>query len=105
MVLDVKGQYQAQYIYKYDIQKDESTCLNIPKDNKRGYMRLKSIAVDPNSTGVIYVGGAGDYFNCSTGLVRSIDGGKTWKVLTTANSEEYEEWANNQGGYELQLLE
>ncbi|MBQ2663567.1 MAG: hypothetical protein IJG16_05390, partial [Clostridia bacterium] len=38
--------------------------------------RIKSVAVDPNSTSVVYVGGAGGYFSSATALLRSIDGGR-----------------------------
>lgn len=98
---DANKTYTKEEIYKYDITNKTSTKLNIPVDNDRGYMRLKSIAVDPNSTSVIYVAGAGDYYSSSTGLIRSIDGGNTWSVLTTANNEKYPSKATNQGGYEV----
>ena len=48
--------------------------------------------------------GAGDYFSASTGLLRSVDGGDTWRVLTTANNPNYEEWATNKGGYEVSCI-
>ena len=93
--------YTLEEIYKYDITNKTASKLNIPVDNERGYMRQKSIAIDPNSTSVIYVGGAGDYYSSSTGLLRSIDGGNTWSVLTTANNDKYQAKATNQGGYEI----
>ncbi|MBQ2938447.1 MAG: InlB B-repeat-containing protein [Clostridia bacterium] len=67
-------------------------------------MNYKSIAIDPNSTSVIYVGGAGNYFSTATGLLRSIDGGENWSVLTTSNNEKFPSIANNQGGYEVQTI-
>ncbi len=91
-------------VYKYDINNEKCTRIDVPRDTQRGFMRIRSIAVDPKSTSVIYVGGAGDYFSSSTGLVRSIDGGKTWRVLTTANNPNYEEWATNKGGYEVSCI-
>lgn len=50
---------------------------------------------------VVYVGGAGDYFPSDTALLRSIEGGKTWSVLTTMNNSNYPSKATNQGGYEV----
>ena len=91
-------------IYKYDINNDKCTRIDVPRDTERGFMRIRTIAVDPKSTSVIYVGGAGDYFSSSTGLLRSVDGGDTWRVLTTANNPNYEEWATNKGGYEVSCI-
>ena len=91
-------------IYKYDINNDKCTRIDVPRDTERGFMRIRSIAVDPKSTSVIYVGSAGDYFSASTGLLRSVDGGDTWRVLTTANNPNYEEWATNKGGYEVSCI-
>lgn len=91
-------------IYKYDINTDNCIRIEIPRDTERGFMRIKTIAVDPKSTSVIYVGCSGDYFSSSVGLVRSIDGGKNWQVLTTANNPNYTAWTNNQGGYEVSCI-
>ena len=86
-------------VYKYDINTNTKTALTVPKDTNRGYKRLKTITVDPNSTSVVYIGGSGDYFMSSTALLRSVDGGENWSVLTTANDPNYEVKATNQGGY------
>ena len=91
-------------VYKYDINTDTCTRIEVPRDSERGFVRLRTIAVDPKSTSVIYVGSAGDYFSASTGLSRSIDGGKTWEVLTTANDSNYTAVANNKGGYEVSCI-
>ena len=71
-------------IYKYDINNDKCTRIDVPRDTERGFMRIRTIAVDPKSTSVIYVGGAGDYFSSSTGLLRSVDGGDTWRSLNNS---------------------
>ena len=91
-------------VYKYDINTDTCTRIEVPRDSERGFVRLRTIAVDPKSTSVIYVGSAGDYFSASTGLSRSIDGGKTWEVLTTANDSNYTALANNKCGYEVSCI-
>ena len=97
---DASKTYTIEEIYKYDITNRVSSKLNIPVDTS-GTMRQKSVAVDPNSTSVVYVGGAGGYFSSATALLRSIDGGDTWSVLTTVNSEKYPAKTTNQGGYEV----
>lgn len=104
IIANGSSSYTLEEIYKFDITNKTSTKLNIPVDNDRGYMRQKSIAVDPNSTSVIYVAGAGDYYSSSTGLLRSIDGGNSWSVLTTANNPKYTAKATNQGGYEVSVV-
>lgn len=93
----------AEQVFKYDINKKISEKLSTPIDTT-GFMRIKSIAIDPNATSVIYVGAAGDYFSTATGLSRSIDGGKTWSVLTSSNSTQFLSMANNQGGYEVSCI-
>ena len=100
LVVQSTTNYTVEEIYKYDISNKTSTKLNIPVDNS-GAMRQKTVAVDPNSTSVVYIGGAGDYFSSKTALLRSIDGGANWSVLTTGNDENYPAKATNQGGYEV----
>lgn len=91
--------YTIEEIYRYDLTHHVATKLNIPVD-KSGTMRQKSVAVDPNAPSVVYIGGAGDYFSSDTALLRSIDSGENWSVLTTNNSQ-YPVKATNQGGYEV----
>ena len=95
--------YTIEELYKYDIAHKESKKLDIPVD-KSGTMRQKSVAVDPNAPSVVYVGGAGEYFSSDTALLRSIDGGDTWSVLTTQNNPNYPKKATNQGGYEVSTI-
>ena len=103
LIMDSKDSskiYTIEEIYRYDITNQVATKLNIPVD-KSGTMRQKSVAVDPHATSVVYVGGAGDYFSSDTALLRSIDGGATWRILTTMNNANYQTTATNQGGYEV----
>lgn len=95
--------YTIEEIYKYDITNNISIKMNIPVDNS-GTVRQKSVAVDPNAPSVVYVGGAGEYFSSDTALLRSIDGGDTWSVLTTQNNPNYPNKATNQGGYEVSTI-
>ena len=91
-------------VYKYNINTGECKRIEVPRDGERGFTRIRTIEVDPKSTSVVYVGEAGDYFSTSAGLVRSVDGGENWRVLTTANNPNFEEWANNKGGYEVSCI-
>ena len=91
-------------VYKYNINTSECKRIEVPRDGERGFTRIRTIEVDPKSTSVVYVGEAGDYFSTSAGLVRSVDGGENWRVLTTANNPNFEEWANNKGGYEVSCI-
>ncbi|MFC4775503.1 hypothetical protein ACFO9Q_01720 [Paenibacillus sp. GCM10023252] len=76
-------------IYKYNLSTSELTSLNsnIPKD-QAGTNRLKTVAVDPVDTNVIYAGGSANLYSTDASVVRSTDGGVTWQVLTrnTRNS-------------------
>ena len=49
---------------------------------------LRTVAIDPVDTKVLYAGGSGDLYMNDTGVCRSLDGGETWQVLTrnTRNS-------------------
>ena len=70
-------------LYVYDINAGNLTELtdNIPL-NYYGERKLKTVAVDPVYTDVIYTGGSGDTYLNDNAVMRSLDGGKTWEVLT-----------------------
>ena len=70
-------------LYVYEISSDTLTELtgNIPL-NRYNERRLKTVAVDPVYTEVIYVGGSGDVYLNDNSVMRSLDGGITWEVLT-----------------------
>ncbi len=54
---------------------------NVPVD-QFGNRRLKTVAVDPVDTNVVYVGGSGDVYANDAAVVRSLDAGGTWEILT-----------------------
>jgi len=56
-------------------------ALPIPK-NQFNWYSPRTVATDAKGPGVVYVGSAGNIFNSSVGLVRSVDSGKTWSVIT-----------------------
>lgn len=62
---------------------DESSSkvLATPTD-VTGQHRVRSVAVDPNRPGVVYVGSAAHVWSHGASVARSTDGGQTWEVLT-----------------------
>lgn len=57
------------------------TAVAIPSD-QRGGARVGSVAVDPGNPNVVYAACHRDIYACNNAVVRSTDGGVTWKNLT-----------------------
>jgi len=55
--------------------------LEIPKNQFGGYS-ARTVAIDPKDERVVYVGSAGNLYSSSVAVVRSLDGGRSWSVLT-----------------------
>lgn len=55
--------------------------LPTPKDHF-GNVRLRTVAVDPSDPRVVYGGSANHVSTSSVSVIRSLDSGKTWTVLT-----------------------
>jgi uncharacterized repeat protein (TIGR02543 family) len=87
------------FLYKMNLS-DKSYKTLSPLRDTSGYTTFSSIAIDPNSTNVLYVSGGGSYFLSATGIQRSIDGGETWQNLTYSNNQNFPTVATNAGGYE-----
>jgi uncharacterized repeat protein (TIGR02543 family) len=87
------------FLYKMDLS-DKSYKTLSPLRDTSGYTTFSSIAIDPNSTNVLYVSGGGSYFLSATGIQRSIDGGESWQNLTYSNNDNFPTVATNAGGYE-----
>ena len=80
--------YQVNFL-KINVSSGEWSDLtsNVPVDLlSNNVYTLKSCAVDPHFTNLIYLGAAGESFICTNSVSRSLDGGKTWEVIST-NSE------------------
>jgi photosystem II stability/assembly factor-like uncharacterized protein len=73
----------SERLYVYEVKTGTLTELteNVPR-NHYGDRRLKTVAVDPVYPDVVYVGGSGDIYLNDNALMRSMDGGKTWDILT-----------------------
>ena len=69
------------YVYERKTGTLVELTENVPR-NHYNDRRLKTVAVDPLCPDVIYVGGSGDIYLNDNAVMRSMDSGKTWEVLT-----------------------
>lgn len=83
MAWDEKRQrlYIAASLNAYSWEGGRLTHLMPPVD-QLGSRRIRSIAVDPVNSDVVYLGSAANIYTSSTSVQRSLDGGKTWQNLT-----------------------
>lgn len=65
----------------FRIEDGKAVLVETPKDQFGGRTH-RSVAMDPRDPRVVYLGGCANVYSASNALSRSIDGGKTWKVLT-----------------------
>ena len=91
------------FICKIDLITGVAKLLN-PKIDSNGLGYWKSVAVDPNSTKVVYVARGGDYCKEHHSLQRSIDGGETWYTLTSYTLNKTLVLSDNEGGYEVSSM-
>jgi len=100
------------YLYRVSVKTGETEYVlnkfidkykNAPV-NANGTYVITRVAVDPNDPNIVYCGGAGNsYFNdCS--LYRSVDGGKTFQVMTSNTSSSIIR-TGKQGGFETNSIE
>lgn len=83
MAWDEKRQrlYIAASLNAYSWEGGRLTQLMPPVD-QLGSRRIRSVAVDPVNSDVVYLGSAANIYTSSTSVQRSLDGGKTWQNLT-----------------------
>lgn len=97
-------------VYKVDVKTGEKEELSYSLDStifsssSLGYCYVRTVAVDPNATNVVYLGVPANYFITQTSLLRSVDGGKTFSNLTSTTNEKYPSKANNGGGWEVATI-
>ena len=48
--------------------------------------RIRTVAIDPNNTDIVYAGGSSFTYRGNSGTYRSCDGGKTWSVVNVNNT-------------------
>lgn len=96
---------QNSYTYRFVLETGEKQTISYELDstanskNGFGYSFVRSIAIDPNCTDIIYLCAPAGYYQSMTSIIRSTDGGKTFHSLTSNNSEYFPSKTNNQGGY------
>lgn len=69
---------------QYDLKKYENgqlSTVDVPKDQYGG-VRIAAVAVDPGNPNIVYAGDDANIWAATNSIMRSTDGGKTWKNLT-----------------------
>ena len=72
--------------------------------NLKGGYSISKVAVDPIDPNIIYCGGAGNTFLNDCALYRSVDGGKSFQVITSNTTNSIVKHGR-QGGFETNSLE
>ena len=85
------------------LNKDVAEYKRAPVNLKGGYS-ISKVAVDPIDPNIIYCGGAGNTFLNDCSLYRSVDGGKSFQVVTS-NTKNSIIKQGKQGGFETNSLE
>ncbi len=87
-IRDAAYDYQQKKYYiaandrLYQWQNNVLSEVNTPKDQFGG-RRITTVAVDPIKPQVVYAGGHKDIYKTDVSVIRSMDGGKKWQVLTS----------------------
>ncbi len=76
---------------------------NAPVNVLGGY-KITRVEVDPNDPNIIYCGGAGSTFLNDCALYRSVDGGKSFQVVTSNTTNSIIK-TGKQGGFETNSIE
>ena len=84
------------------LDKDIPECRRAPL-NFKGKYTVSEVAVDPIDPNIIYCGGAGNTYIDDCGLYRSVDGGKTFQVVTSNKTNSIIK-KGKQGGFETNSL-
>lgn len=103
---------EGGYLYKTSIKDGSVECVlnsyveeykRAPVNLKGGYS-ISKVAVDPIDPNIIYCGGAGNTFLNDCALYRSVDGGKSFQVITSNTTNSIIK-QGRQGGFETNSLE
>ena len=84
------------------LDKNSPECRRAPL-NFKGKYTVSEVAVDPIDPNIIYCGGAGNTYIDDCGLYRSVDGGKTFQVVTSNKTNSIIK-KGKQGGFETNSL-
>ncbi len=90
--------------FQYDVNPRRLTNLNsrIPAD-QFGLKRYNAIAVDPIDPTIVYFGAHRDIYATDVSLLRSLNAGLTWQILTVAPRHNNSQYGVT-GGYETQVI-
>jgi hypothetical protein len=66
--------------------------------------KISKVAVDPIDPNIVYCGGAGNIYLNDCGLYRSVDGGKSFQVVTSNTTNSIIR-TGKQGGFETTSIE
>ena len=103
---------EGGYLYKTSTKDGSVECVlnryvdeykRAPVNLKGGYS-ISKVAVDPIDPNIIYCGGAGNTFLNDCALYRSVDGGKSFQVITSNTTNSIVK-QGRQGGFETNSLE
>ena len=103
---------EGGYLYKTSTKDGSVECVlnryveeykRAPVNLKGGYS-ISKVAVDPIDPNIIYCGGAGNTFLNDCALYRSVDGGKSFQVVTSNTTNSIVK-QGRQGGFETNSLE
>ena len=103
---------EGGYLYKASTKDGSVECVlnryvdeykRAPVNLKGGYC-ISKVAVDPIDPNIIYCGGAGNTFLNDCALYRSVDGGKSFQVITSNTTNSIVK-QGRQGGFETNSLE
>jgi len=100
------------YLYRISVQDGTQEYVinkylpkyNVAPLNQKGSNVITKVAVDPNDPNIIYCGGAGNGYMNNSALYRSVDGGKSFQVIT-ANTTNSIVKTGYQMGYETNSIE
>lgn len=84
------------------LDKDIPECRRAPL-NFKGKYTVSEVGVDPIDPNIIYCGGSGNTYIDDCGLYRSVDGGKTFQVVTSNKTNSIIK-KGKQGGFETNSL-
>lgn len=102
---------EGGYLYTTSMKDGSIECIldkNIPECqraplNFKGKYTVSEVAVDPIDPNIIYCGGSGNTYIDDCGLYRSVDGGKTFQVVTSNKTNSIIK-KGKQGGFETNSL-
>ncbi len=103
---------EGGYLYKTSTKNGSVECVlnryvdeykRAPVNLKGGYS-ISKVAIDPIDPNIIYCGGAGNTFLNDCALYRSVDGGRSFQVITSNTTNSIVK-QGRQGGFETNSLE